>query len=154
MLDRPETVSYLLASALFFALAVPLAAQRIAPNRFYGVRTRATLRNPALWYRRNRVFGVALMITSATFIVVAEYCRLRGVRLPDAALLAAFVAEIAVPIAVCFAAGVRPKRPKRRAAARATAAGASRSRAIEPAPRLPARATARRPSGGSGLGDA
>ncbi len=80
MLDRPETVSYLLASALFFALAVPLAAQRIAPNRFYGVRTRATLRNPALWYRRNRVFGVALMITSATFIVVAEYCRLRGGR--------------------------------------------------------------------------
>ncbi|CAK0317274.1 sdpI/YhfL family protein [Burkholderia pseudomallei] len=112
MLDRPETVSYLLASALFFALAVPLATQRIAPNRFYGVRTRATLRNPALWYRRNRVFGVVLMITSATFIVVAEYCRLRGVRLPDAALLAAFVAEIAVPIAVCFAAGRPPETPE------------------------------------------
>ncbi|AIP64358.1 SdpI family protein [Burkholderia thailandensis] len=108
MLDRPETVSYLLASALFFVLAAPLAARRIAPNRFYGVRTRATLRDAALWYRRNRIFGIALMFTSAAFVVTYGYCRLRGVRVPDAALLAGFVAEIAVPAALCFIAPEAP----------------------------------------------
>ncbi|AIO67694.1 SdpI family protein [Burkholderia oklahomensis] len=98
MLDLP----YLLASALFFLLAVPLAAKRIGPNRFYGVRTRATLRDAALWYRRNRIFGLALMLTSAVFIVVFGYGRLRGARVPNTVLLAAFVAEIAVPAGLCF----------------------------------------------------
>ncbi|AOJ68796.1 MULTISPECIES: SdpI family protein [Burkholderia] len=104
MLDFSDGAPYLLVSALFFLLAIPLAAKRVGPNRFYGVRTRATLRDPALWYRRNAIFGVALMGTSAAFIAAVEYCRLRGVRVPNAALLAAFVVEIAVPAALCFAA--------------------------------------------------
>ncbi|AOJ01929.1 MULTISPECIES: SdpI family protein [Burkholderia] len=95
-------VPYLLASALFFLLAVPLAAKRIGPNRFYGVRTRATLRDAALWYRRNWIFGLALMLTSTVFIIVIGYCRLRGARVPNAVLLAAFVAEIAIPAGLCF----------------------------------------------------
>lgn len=49
------------ASALI-ALAVPLRLRRVPPNRFYGVRTRATLADGTTWYDVNARSGQDLLV--------------------------------------------------------------------------------------------
>jgi SdpI/YhfL family protein len=38
-------------------LGWPLARRRVPPNRWYGVRLRATLSSPAVWYEVNAICG-------------------------------------------------------------------------------------------------
>ncbi len=102
MSELPDAVLYLLVSALFFLIASPLAAGWIKPNRIYGVRTRRTLHDAATWYRCNRSFGVALMLTSTVYIVVVGYCYLHGIPVTRVVLLAAFLLEVAVPAGLCL----------------------------------------------------
>lgn len=52
-------------AALVAVLALPLALNLVPPNRFYGLRTVHTLANRELWFRVNRVAGVALFAASA-----------------------------------------------------------------------------------------
>lgn len=67
-----ETFVYLSIGCLvLMALAIPLAWQRIKPNRFYGVRTALTLRDEAAWYRANRVFGVTMLFCGAAFFLLS-----------------------------------------------------------------------------------
>lgn len=47
---------------VLMAIAIPLARQRIKPNRFYGVRTALTLRDDTAWYRANRLFGKVMLL--------------------------------------------------------------------------------------------
>jgi uncharacterized membrane protein len=57
----PHTI--LLASALLLiALAVPLRLRRVPPNRFYGVRTRATFADENTWYDVNARSGQDLLV--------------------------------------------------------------------------------------------
>jgi uncharacterized membrane protein len=63
------THSILLASAfLIIAFAIPLWMRRVPPNRFYGVRTRATLADQALWYDVNARCGQDLLISGVLFL--------------------------------------------------------------------------------------
>lgn len=49
------------ASALaLIVFAIPMIRRRVRPNRFYGFRTPATLRNERLWYEVNARTGVDL----------------------------------------------------------------------------------------------
>ncbi|UDJ81074.1 SdpI family protein [Kosakonia oryzae] len=67
-----ETFVYLSIGCLvLMALAIPLAWQRIKPNRFYGVRTTLTLRDEAAWYWANRVFGGAMLLCGAAFFLLS-----------------------------------------------------------------------------------
>lgn len=50
---------------LLVLLAIPLWLRRIPPNRFYGVRTRATLTDEALWYEVNARSGRDLAVAAA-----------------------------------------------------------------------------------------
>ncbi|KVE37716.1 SdpI family protein [Burkholderia sp. TSV86] len=102
MPDLPHTALFLLAGASFFLIAVPLAAQWIKPNRFYGVRLSVTLRDEAVWYRCNRIFGVALMITSAIYVSALEYCTLRGIAVPRHMPLIALAVAVAIPTGLCL----------------------------------------------------
>jgi uncharacterized membrane protein len=54
---------------VLMAVAIPLARQRIKPNRFYGVRTALTLRDDTAWYRANRLFGKVMLLCSAGFFL-------------------------------------------------------------------------------------
>jgi uncharacterized membrane protein len=51
----------LVVGALFVVVGLPLVASWIPPNRLYGFRTRATLADPATWYRVNRATGLDLV---------------------------------------------------------------------------------------------
>ena len=62
-----EPISMYVPAALIAALAVPLVLKRVPPNRIYGVRTSKTLSDREIWFRVNRVAGLALiMAVSAT----------------------------------------------------------------------------------------
>lgn len=55
----------LIASAVIGAVSIPLILKLVPPNRLYGLRTRLTLSDRALWFRVNRFAGVALLIAAA-----------------------------------------------------------------------------------------
>ena len=44
---------------------------RVRPNWIVGIRTRATLADPALWMRTHRYFGVLLMLSGVAVLVIA-----------------------------------------------------------------------------------
>lgn len=47
---------------VFVALGLPLALQKVAPNRIYGFRLPQTLSNEKTWYAANRVAGIDLCL--------------------------------------------------------------------------------------------
>ena len=102
MFGFSDVLPYLLVSALFFLIAVPLAAGWIKPNRLYGVRTRTTLQDADAWYRCNRVFGAVLMLTSTSYALVVGYCSLHDIVIGRAALFIAFLLEVAIPVCLCL----------------------------------------------------
>jgi len=52
--------------------ALPLAFGWVAPNRVYGFRNRRTRNDRTLWYRANRIAGVAILVAMA-FAVALEF---------------------------------------------------------------------------------
>jgi hypothetical protein len=56
---------------LLFLVAVPLVAGLIPRNRLYGFRTKKTLSDEGIWYRVNRLAGLAVMIASGVYGMVA-----------------------------------------------------------------------------------
>lgn len=64
-------ITVLACSALFAALALPLALRKVPRNPIYGYRTRATLGDDALWYEVNACFGRWLLGGSAAAAALA-----------------------------------------------------------------------------------
>jgi hypothetical protein len=66
----------MISGPLLVLLAIPLWGRRVPPNRFYGVRTRTTLSDEALWYEINARSGrdlalAATLYTIATLVIGA-----------------------------------------------------------------------------------
>jgi uncharacterized membrane protein len=70
-------ISLFVPCALIAIASIPLMLDLVPPNRFYGVRTRRTLADRALWFQANRFAGWALFIacafTAAVFWLKPEY---------------------------------------------------------------------------------
>lgn len=65
---------FLFEGLLMMALARPMIRRRIAPNRFYGFRTRKTLSSPDIWYPANeysgrRLFGAGVVMTVSSLLL-------------------------------------------------------------------------------------
>jgi uncharacterized membrane protein len=58
----------LLSALLLILFAVPLWLRMVPPNRFYGVRTRATLGNEQRWYAVNASTGLDLIISGIVLL--------------------------------------------------------------------------------------
>jgi hypothetical protein len=56
---------------LLFALGWPLAARRVRPNRWYGLRVPATFADATVWYDANAVAGRDMMALGTLVVVVA-----------------------------------------------------------------------------------
>lgn len=67
----PSASDSIFFALVLFLLCLPLAFGRVEPNRIYGVRTRATLRDPALWAAVNRYFGRLGLVASAATALLA-----------------------------------------------------------------------------------
>ena len=55
---------------VFIILSIPLILQKVRPNCFYGVRTRKTMSDEAVWYKANKFFGCGMLISSLFSLVV------------------------------------------------------------------------------------
>lgn len=98
-----ETFVYLSIGCLvLMALAIPLAQQRIKPNRFYGVRTALTLRDEAAWYRANRVFGVVMLLCGAAFFLLSALLGNWRERASTAISVVLFLMAVSVPALVAL----------------------------------------------------
>jgi uncharacterized membrane protein len=58
-------------AVLLFVVALPLVLGVIPRNRLYGMRTPRTLSDDRVWYRVNRVAGLALVVSSGVYGAVA-----------------------------------------------------------------------------------
>jgi len=96
---------YSLGGLLLVLLSIPLLAQKVRPNSWYGFRISQTLENEDLWYkvnsfaaRRLLVVGIATLISAITFYL------LPGISLDAYALacLAVFVLTFGIGIAQSF----------------------------------------------------
>ena len=88
----PPSLPPFLPGALFVVLGLPLVANKIPPNRLYGFRTRATLADPATWYRVNRAAGVDFVVGG--LVLVATGYALPPQSLVQTGLLVVVVALI------------------------------------------------------------
>ncbi len=61
MLNRS---SAFLVCAVLAAVALPLVFQLVDQNRYYGLRTAATMADSAAWFSANRFLGAAIFIAS------------------------------------------------------------------------------------------
>ena len=61
----------LISSFLVGALAYPMYKRQVRPNRLYGLRTRATLADPEVWYEANMRSGRDAMIWSTGTALLA-----------------------------------------------------------------------------------
>jgi uncharacterized membrane protein len=66
----PELLFPILGLVLL-ALGWPMAARRVRPNRWYGLRVPATFADEKVWYEANAVAGRDMMILGAAIVVVA-----------------------------------------------------------------------------------
>jgi uncharacterized membrane protein len=56
---------------LLVALGMPLWVAMVRPNRFYGLRTPATLADEAVWYAANRATGRDLVAAGTLALILA-----------------------------------------------------------------------------------
>jgi uncharacterized membrane protein len=67
----PATVGFPLLGVIFAALGAPLAARRVPPNRWYGLRVAATFADERVWYDANAAAGRHTVLLGAVLVVVA-----------------------------------------------------------------------------------
>jgi hypothetical protein len=89
----------LIVSGVIGVSCVPLILQRVPPNRLYGIRTRRTLEDEALWYRVNRVGGWMLLVASLVSLALLIAIDRGSVALPE---VVAFAGPILVALVACF----------------------------------------------------
>jgi uncharacterized membrane protein len=65
------TTLFPLAGILLIGLGWPMAARRIRPNRWYGLRVPATFADEGVWYDANAVTGRDMVALGAAVVVVA-----------------------------------------------------------------------------------
>jgi uncharacterized membrane protein len=64
-------ITFPLVGLLNLAVGWPLARRRVPPNHWYGVRVRATLSDPTVWYEANAVCGDGLVRLGVVLVTVA-----------------------------------------------------------------------------------
>jgi len=87
---EPEVLFPLLAGALAL-LGIPQWIAMVGPNRFYGVRTAATLADEAVWYAVNRAAGRDLVFAGGAAMLLSLLLPALGVSGPAYSVLMALV---------------------------------------------------------------
>jgi uncharacterized membrane protein len=73
------TLLFPLLSAALAGLGVPLWVAMVRPNRFYGLRTAATLKDEAVWYAANRATGRDLVASGFLLLLLSVLLPLEGI---------------------------------------------------------------------------
>lgn len=99
-----ENFFYLsIGSLLLLVIAIPLAQQKINPNRWYGVRTALTLNNPSIWFRANRIYGLSMIVSAVAFFLLSALSGIwRNGDSNATRVLVLFIIEVSVPVIITF----------------------------------------------------
>ncbi len=62
---------FIIPSAIFFILSLPLILRFVPRNRIYGIRTSKTISDELVWYRANRYGGWMVLLSSLFYFLVA-----------------------------------------------------------------------------------
>ncbi len=90
-------------SLLLLVIAIPLALQKIKPNRWYGVRTALTLNNPQIWFQVNRIHGLSMIVSAVVFFLLSALSGIwRNGDSYASLTLVLFIIEVSVPVAITF----------------------------------------------------
>jgi uncharacterized membrane protein len=65
MVNAPLSLIFGWTALLLMGLSVPLIRRTVRPNRLYGFRTPATLKDERIWYEVNAKTGVDLLVVGA-----------------------------------------------------------------------------------------
>lgn len=65
-----SVVFFLIAYAIIALVCVPLAMRMIPPNPVYGIRTKRTAADPALWYNVNAVGAQLLLVACGVGAII------------------------------------------------------------------------------------
>ena len=57
---------------LIVVLAIPLILQKVPRNHLYGFRTPYTLSSDEVWYRANKICGIAMVIGGAAWLLAGQ----------------------------------------------------------------------------------
>ena len=99
------TLLFPLLSAAVAACGIPLWVAMVKPNRFYGVRTAATLNDEAVWYAANRATGRDFVLVGGAALVLSAFLPEAGVSGAAYAVVmtAVLAAGLALIVAIAFA---------------------------------------------------
>lgn len=93
-------LAFLAVGILYIGLGIPLVRGRVAPNCWYGCRTKKTLSDQRIWYAVNRITGRDLIIGGIALVIASLSILLFGQTLdPNHAamiLLAVLVSSVTV----------------------------------------------------------
>jgi uncharacterized membrane protein len=93
---------FLITGILYAAISLPLIAEKVKPNKWYGYRTRKTFANPRVWYLANKAMGFDMLLAGLAIALCPVLLILTGRSLP---VIAAAIINLAVMfLAVSFAA--------------------------------------------------
>jgi len=73
------TLLFPLLSAVLACLGIPLWVAMVRPNRFYGLRTAATLKDEAVWYAANRATGRDLVAAGFLLLLLSVLLPFEGI---------------------------------------------------------------------------
>lgn len=62
---------YVLCGMLLVILSIPLIAEKVPPNPYYGFRVSQTLDDPKAWYAVNKYAGKRLFWTGVIYVITA-----------------------------------------------------------------------------------
>src|SRR3954470_21435737 len=95
---------FIIPAIALIVVSLPLIAQAIPPNRFYGVRTRAALADKDVWYRINKRFGIGGTIAGIFYLLVMMACPYDG----EFTLFLLHLSAFAVPLLLALFLSLRP----------------------------------------------
>ncbi len=102
MVSQPFAIPAL----IIFIIAVPLVFGLIPRNRFYGFRTARTLSDDRIWYAVNRLGGIAIMVGSCLYGLVAALAPYDRYAHDNSTVwaihLAAFIGPLVIAVALVF----------------------------------------------------
>jgi uncharacterized membrane protein len=86
------------------ALAIPMILQKIPRNGLYGFRTAYTLSSDEVWYRANRISGIALLVAGVVWLILGLVLPqvLSSEQRPYRLVLWLGTAAMAIAVAVSF----------------------------------------------------
>jgi uncharacterized membrane protein len=65
-----SSIVTLVAPLVLVALAIPMILKKIPRNHFYGFRTPYTMSSDQVWYRANRIGGIALLVAGGFWLAM------------------------------------------------------------------------------------